>query len=341
VRLLYHSALAIIKAFFFKRSLLVAENILLRQQLIIFKRSAKKPALKTSDRIIIAFIAKLYRNWKNALLIISPDTIIKWHRKGFRLYWNWKSRGKPGRTTIPEELKDLIRKMSSENPTWGAPRIRAELKLLGYTVALSTVTKYMNRKEKPPSQTWRTFLKNHAGQIAGIDFFNVVTINFKVLYCFFVLGHGSRKILHFNVTTNPGQTWTKLQIKQAFPYDTAPKYLFHDRATIFDAEFESYLKTLNIEGVRTGFQAPWENAYTERVIGTIRRECLDEIIILNENHLRKVIREFIDYYHTARTHQSLNDNAPFPRKIETPEKGKIKSVAFLGGLQHRYFRQAA
>jgi hypothetical protein len=217
LKILYYAILAILKAFFLNRSFLAAENILLCQQLIILKRSVKRPILKRSDRIIITIITKLYRNWKKVLLIISLDTIIKWHRKRFRLYWQWKSHRKPGRTTISNELKELIRKMSSENPTWGAPRIRAELKLLGYTVAVSTIAKYMNRKEKPPSQTWRTFLTNHAHQIAGIDFFNVVTINFKVLYCFVVLGHGSRKIIHFNVTTNPGQAWTKLQIKQAFP----------------------------------------------------------------------------------------------------------------------------
>jgi transposase InsO family protein len=332
---------AILRGFFADRQALIAENILLRQQLIILKRSSKKPTLKKRERLLFMLIAKTCQHWKDALLIVKPDTIIKWHRKGFRLYWTWKSSQRIGRKAIPVEIKDLIQKMSNENLTWGAPRIRAELKLLGHTIALSTVAKYMRRKEKPPSQTWRTFLKNHANQIVGIDFFTVITINFKMLHCFVALCHGNRKILHFNVTEHPGQKWVNLQVKQAFPYDTAPKYLVHDRARVFGDRFKAFLETLGITDIKNGFQAPKQNAYVERVIGTFRRECLDHIIILNEKHLRKVLREFIGYYNDSRTHQSLNDNSPNPREIEPPEKGEVHSIPFLGGLHHRYYRQAA
>ncbi|MDR3012718.1 MAG: integrase core domain-containing protein [Chitinispirillales bacterium] len=340
-----HSVSAILKAIFLPRSILVAENILLRQQLGILKRSTKKATFRNWDRVFFTLITKLCcnYNWKNALLIIKPDTVIRWHRKGFRLYWKWKSRRgkKAGRKTIPYELKKMVGQMTTENPIWGAPRIRAELKLLGYTIALSTVAKYMRRNKKPPSQTWRTFLKNHAYQIAGIDFFNAVTVDFKILYCLIVLEHGSRKILHFNVTTNPGQVWTNLQVKQAFPFDSAPKYVVHDRATVFGPAFDKCLKTLGIKSVRTGFRAPWQNAYTERVIGTIKRECLDHVILFNEKHLRKIMKEFVDYYNNSRTHLSLNGNSPNPRITQPPEVGEVRSIEFLGGLHHRYYRKAA
>lgn len=229
----------LLKASFSSRSRLVAENLALRQQLVVLQRTGKRPRLRKRDRIFWAWLSRLWHGWQSALLIVQPETVIRWHRQGFRLYWRWKSHSRqPGRPKIDAEIRNLIRRISGENPTWGAPRILPELHLLSYSVAESTVARYMARPRRPPSSTWRAFLDNHIGQIAAIDFFTVPTITFRILYCFIVLRHDRRRLVHVNVTANPTAQWTARQVRQAFPYDQAPKYLIRDRDLIYGETFQ-------------------------------------------------------------------------------------------------------
>ena len=230
--------------------------------------------------------------------------------------------------------------MSRENPTWGVPRILSELLLLGHEVAESTVAKYMVRQAKPPSPTWRTFLKNHVGQIVAVDFFTVATITFRVFYVFVVLRHDRRRIAHFNVTANPTAQWAAQQIVEAFPFDEIPRFLLRDRDSIYGQVFRDKVEHMGIEEVLIAPRAPWQNPYAERVIGSIRRECLDHVIILNEDHLRHILSEYFAYYHEARAHLSLDRNSPDPRQVQPPQTGKVVATEYLGGLHHCYTRAA-
>ena len=272
---------------------------------------------------------------------MQPETVIRWHRKGFKLYWRWKSRaGKPGRPRIEHEIRDLIRRMSRENPTWGAPRILSELLLLGYDVAEGTVAKYLVRSRKPPSQTWRTFLDNHMPDIAACDFFTLPTASFRVLYVFIVLRHDRRQVVHFNVTTNPSAEWTAQQIVNAFPFDEAPRFLIRDRDGIYGKYFRDRVDAVGIEEVPTAPRSPWQNPYAERIIGSIRRECLNHLIVLGETHLKRILISYFDYYHHCRPHWSLSRNSPTPRELEPRYQGKVVSISQVGGLHHRYSRAA-
>lgn len=230
--------------------------------------------------------------------------------------------------------------MSKENATWGAPRIQAELHLLGFDLAESTVANYMVKHRKPPSQTWRTFLKNHMKNTAAIDFFTVPTIRFRILFCFIVMKHDRRRIVHFNVTTNPTAVWTVQQVVNAFPDDTAPKYLIRDRDAIYGEYFRLRVKNMGIKEVLIAPKSPWQNPYVERVIDSIRRECLDHVIIWNESHMLKILKEYFEYYHAVRTHQSLDRNSPVAREVEPPSEGRVTSIPIVGGLHHRYSRAA-
>jgi len=333
-------AAAFLKASFSSRSCLVAENLVLRQQLVVLQRTSKRLRLRKRDRIFWVWLSRLWRGWQSALLIVQPETVVRWHRQGFRLYWRWKSRSRPGRPKIGAQIRNLIRRMSTDSPTWGAPRILSELYLLGYSVAESTVAKYMVRPRKPSSPTWRAFLNSHIGQIAAIDFFTVPTVTFRILYCFIVLRHDRRQLVHVNVTANPTAQWTARQVRQAFPYDEAPKYLIRDRDSIYGKVFRQSIKQMDIEEVLIAPRSPWQNPYAEWMIGSIRRECLDHVIALNKNHLRHILAEYVEYYNNFRPHLSLQRNAPSPRAVEPPEKGKIVAVPYLGGLHRRYTRAA-
>jgi len=319
---------------------MLTENLALRHQLGILQRSVKRPKLRQRDRILWVWLSRLWPNWHSCLLIVKPDTVIRWHRDGFRLYWRWKSRKKPGRPKIDAEIRNLIRHMSLENASWGSPRIQSELALLGYTVDQSTVAKYMFRHRKPPSQTWRTFLSNHVPDIAAIDFFVVATVRFQLIYCFIVLRHNRRCVVHFNVTAHPTARWTGQQIVNAFPYDEAPRFLIRDRDGIYGHDFRERVKHMGIEEVVTAPRSPWQNPYAERVIGSIRRECLDHVIVLNERHLRRILTSYFAYYHESRTHLSLERNSPVPRRVEHPSEGKVIAIPQVGGLHHRYCRAA-
>ncbi len=331
---------ALIRAFLQPRAAILAENLALRHQLGILQLSVKRPRLRKRDRILWVWLSRFWANWRSCLIVVKPETVLRWQRDGFRLYWRWKSRSKPGRPKIDAEIRSLIRRMSRENATWGSPRIQSELALLGYTVDQSTVAKYMFRHRKPPSQTWRTFLENHVHDIAAIDFFVVPTVRFQLLYCLVVLRHDRRRVVHFNVTAHPTARWTGQQIVEAFPYDEAPRFLIRDHDGIYGVDFRERVEHMGIEEVVIAYRSPWQSPYVERLIGSIRRECLNHVIVLNEAHLRRILTSYFVYYHESRTHLSLDRNSPIPRKVEAPSCGRVIAIPQVGGLHHRYTRAA-
>jgi transposase InsO family protein len=308
---------------------------------IIVSSTKPRPRLRWRDRLFWVVLARLFSGWRDWLKVIQPETVLRWHRAGFRLFWRWKSGGgKPGRPTIPQEVIRLIRRMARENATWGAPRIQAELRLLGHEVAESTVAKYLPRGRKPPSPNWRTFLRNHVGVLASIDLFVVPTATFGLLYGLVILCHQRRRVAHFNVTAHPTATWVAQQLREAFPFGQAPRYLIRDRDGVYGEEVVHCLKSLGIEAVVTAPRSPWQNPFVERLIGTLRRELLDHVIVLGERHLMRLLSSFFAYYHEARCHQSLDGNAPEPRAVEPPERGAVVSIPMVGGLHHVYRRAA-
>ncbi len=319
------------------------ETLALRHQLIVLKRSQRgRLRLDSADRLLWVWLSRFWSNWRSALLIVKPETVIAWHRRGFRWYWRWKSRhGEPGRPTIDLEIRELIRKMSLANPLWGAPRIHGELLKLGIKVSQATVAKYMARPQRPPSQTWRAFLNNHVSQLVSTDFFVVSTVTFRVLYVFIVLAHQRRRLLHFNVTANPTSEWTAQQLIEAFPWGNAPRYLLRDRDSIYEGSFRQRLRGMAIQEVLTAPGSPWQNSYAERLVGSIRRECLDHIMVLNESSLRRILKSYFQYYLGSRTHLSLGKDSPVPRTIHPPDLGAVVEIPEVGGLHHRYERQAA
>lgn len=323
------------------RGRLAAENLALRQQLAVLKHANPRPKLGRRDRIFWVWLARLWAGWRSALVIVKPETVIGWHRQGFRLYWRWKARAGPaGRPRVTQEIRDLIRRMARENPLWGAPRIAAELHFLGYDVADSTVARYLPRGRRPPSPNWRTFLANHGGQIAAIDFFTVPTATFRVLSCCLILRHARRRVVHLRVTAHPTAAWAAQQVVEAFPYAEAPRFLLHDRDGIFGEAFRRRVRRLGIRDVRIAPHAPWQNLYLERLIGSIRRECLNHVIALGETHLSRPLAAYLCYYHEARPHLGLARNAPVPRAVEAPTGGMIVALPRVGGLHHRYARAA-
>jgi putative transposase len=338
ITLLLHAILAALKT----RHQLAMENLALRHQVQVLRRSGKRPRLTRADRGFWVLLSRIWRDWRNGLVIVKPDTVVRWHRTGFKLYWRWKSRRrKRGRPHVSLEVMALVRKISLTNPLWGAPRIHGELLKLGIDLAQSTISKYMAHPRRPPSQTWKTFLRNHLGETASIDFFTVPTATFRVLYVFLVLSHNRRRVIHFNVTEFPSAKWTARQLIETFPWDTAPEFLLRDRDSIYGHEVVRTIHNLCAEQILTAPRSPWQNPYVERVIGSIRRECLDHMIVVNENHLRKVLNEYFRYYTESRTHLALGKDCPEPREIEPPEMGEIVAVPHVGGLHHRYTRIAA
>jgi len=321
---------------------LVLENIALRHQLEVLRRTKPTPRLKMLDRLLWVFLSRIWSNWKRDLVIVRSETVIGWHRKGWRLYWKWKSRPKQkGRPPISVEIRDLIRRISRDNQLWGAPRIHGELLKLGVEVSEATVARYMVKCPRPPSQTWRTFIKNHMPEIVAIDFFTVPTVAFQTLYVLVILSLDRRRIVHINVTDSPTADWTSLQLTQAFPFDTAPRFLIRDRDSIYGKKVVDTLKAMGVHQIITSRKSPWQNGHCERVIGSIRRECLDHIVVLHDRHLRKVLRQYLGYYHESRTHLGLAKDCPVSRAAQGPKTGEIKSEPVLGGLHHRYFREAA
>ena len=329
-------------AAFRSRATLHLENLALRQQLGVLRRSVKRPELTSADRLLWVWLYKVWNDWRSCLVIVKPETVIAWHRKGFRLFWTWKVRhGQPGRPAVAKDVRELIRRMSRENPLWGAPRIHGELLKLGIDVGETSVGKYMVRGRKPPLQTWRTFLENHVKTLVSVDFFTVPTIRFQILYVFLVLAHDRRRVLHFGVTAHPTAEWTAQQLREAFPWNAAPRYLLRDRDRIFGDEFTKQVKDMGIEEVLSAPRSPWQRAYVERLIGTLRRECLDHVIVFNETSLYRHVKSFMAYYEKSRTHLALAKDAPEPRAVDRPENGSVVAIPQLSGLHHRYQRRAA
>ena len=315
----------------------MAEILVLRHQLNIQRRRLpKSQTFSATDRLIFAALYRLVPTIINALAIVKPETIIKWHRAGFKSYWRWKSRRLGGRPIVPLEVRRLIREMSIANPLWGAPRIHGELLKLGFDIGQTSLAKYMAWRRAPPSQGWKTFLHNHADGIAAMDLFVVPTISFRPLYGLLILGHGRRRILWFGVTAHPTAEWIANQITEACGWEQAPRYLIRDRDRAYGEIFIRRLRSMGIRDRPTSPGSPWQNGYSERLIGSIRRECVDHIIILGEQHLRHVLLSYMKYYNEVRTHLSLEKDAPVSRTIE--RAGHILCRPVLGGLHHQYVR---
>ena len=333
------SALVSVLSFRFRsRASLELELVALRHQLTVLRRQRpRRLRLYSADRLLWVWLYRVWPQVLDGLVIAKPATVVKWHRKGFRIYWRWRSRCS-GRPKTSPEIRALIRRMSRANPLWGAPRIHGELLKLGIEVSQATVGRHLPRRRDAPSPTWRSFLQNHMTAIAAVDMFVVATATFKLLYAVIVLNHERRRVIHFDVTQNPTEVWRARQITESFPWDTAPRYLLRDRDTSYGIGFRNRVRAMGIEEVLTAPRSPWQNPYAERIIGSIRRECLDHVIIFNETHLRRLLS---CYYHRSRTHLSLNKDCPAPRQIQPPSAGKIVAFPELGGLHHRYERRAA
>src|ERR1700674_5755147 len=329
--------LAVLASPFKSNIRLEAENAVLRHQLIILRRKLKgRPRLTNNDRW---FFVQLYRWFPSilpVLMIIRPETLVGWHRAGFRRYWRWKSCRRGGRPQIETELRALIRQMSTENLLWGAPRIHGELLKLGFEVAQSSVAKYMVKQRGPPSQQWRTFLRNHALDIAAMDLFIAPSPGFDLLYGLVIVRLDRRDLVWINVTTNPTAEWVARQITEAFPWNEAPHYLVRDRDRVYGAAVKRRLRAMGIRDKPIAPAAPWQNGFAEPLIGSIRLECVDHIVVLGEAHLCRILRKYAAYYNELRTHRSLNKDAPIHRAIQ--HRGGIVSAPILGCLHHHYCR---
>jgi transposase InsO family protein len=323
------------------RAALHLEILALRHQLAVVNRS-RRPRLRltAADRLLWAWLSQTWSGWRPALVLVKPTTVLAWHRRGCRLFWTWKRRHRTGRPAAAPEVRALIRRMSTANPLWGAPRIHGELQKLGIAVSQSTVARYMPRRHTPPSQPWRTFLANHVGQIMAADFFVVPTVPYRLLFVLVILAHNRRRIVHLAVTDHPTAAWTAQQFRNAFPEDDAPRYLLHDRDSAF-TDVVGTIAAMHIHEVVTAPRSPWQNAYVERVIGSIRRECLDHVIVLSVAGLQRVLAAYIAYYMSARTHLSLDQDAPASRPARPPSTGRIVEIPQVNGLHHRYDRAAA
>ena len=319
------------------RVALEAEILVLRQQINVLRRaSSKRPPFISIDRLILGGVCRLFPKMYDALAIVRPDTVVRWHRAGFRSYWRWKSRRRCGRPTVPLEIRRLIREMSIANPLWGAPRIHGELLKLGIDIGQTSVAKYMARRRVPPSQGWKTFLRNHADGIVAMDLFVVPTISFRLLYGLLIMGHGRRQILWFGVTAHPTAEWIANQLTEACGWEQIPRYLIRDRDRAYGEIFMRRVRSIGIRDRPTSPRSPWQNAYAERLIGSIRRECIDHIVVVGERHLRHVLLSYKEFYNDTRTHLALNKDAPMSRAAQTA--GRIICHPILGGLHHQYGR---
>src|ERR1039457_5365082 len=328
---LFCFVLAVLASPFKSKSRLEAENAVLRHQLIVLRRKVQgRVRLTNNDRWFLIQLYRWFPSILNVLTIIRPETLVRWHRAGFRWYWRWKSRPRGGRPHIEADLRALIRQMSMENPLWGAPRIHGELLKLGFDVAQSSVAKYMVKRRGPPSQGWRTFLRNHAPDITAMDLLIVPTVGFDLLYGFVIVRLDRRELVWINVTTNPTAEWIARQLTEAFPWDETPRYLIRDRDRIYGSMVTRRMRAMGIRDKPTAPASPWQNGFAERLIGSIRRECLDHIVVLGEAHLRQILRSYTSYYNDIRTHRSLDKDAPDSRPVQ--RIGSINSHTILGRL---------
>ncbi len=327
-----------LRALFRSKHEQVILELALRQQLAVYHRTRPRPRLEPIDRAFWVAMRRWSSRWAETLVVVKPETVIGWHRAGFRLYLRRIFRPGPGRPRIPTEVRDLIRRMAQENG-WGARRIHAELEKLDIQLGLATVSRYLPKRSSDPlqRQRWRTFLRNHRDTIGAMDFMVVPTVRFELLYVWFLIEHGSRRIAHFNVTRSPTSGWVIQQLRESFPDDSAPRYVIHDRDTIFGARVDAAIQALDTEPIHTAYHCPWQNAYAERWIGTCRRELLDHVIVLDARHLRRLLAAYVDYYNADRVHTRTRD-APSGRPTEPRLSSTAQVIALpsVGGLQHRY-----
>ncbi len=340
------AVLAAVRVFVRSRSDTALEVLALRQQVAVLKRQRPRPTLTRLDRFFWTSLGHLWPRWSDVLLIVKPETVVRWHRAGFRLYWRWRSRHRGGRPRISEEIRLFIRRLAAENAGWGAPRIHGELVKLGFNVSERSVARYLRRLPRRGNSgtRWSAFLANHREAVVACDFFTVPTATFQLLSCFFVIEHARRKILHFNVTREPTAAWVVQQLRDVFPGDGRHRFILFDHDSTFDGDVTGFLKATGLDPTRTGIQAPWQNGLAERWVGSCRRELLDSIIALNERHLYRLIRQYVDYYHHDRIHDALEKDAPNRRPIEPKPSAHatVISTARVGGLHHRYsWRDAA
>jgi transposase InsO family protein len=327
----------IVAGLFRSRIALQTEILVLRQQLIVLQRkSPKRLVFSNIDRLVLVSLYRISPKVIDALKILKPATVIAWHRAGFRAYWRWKSRPRGGRPTASNEVRKLIREISTANPLWGAPRIHGELLKLGINVGQTTVAKYMARKRRPPSQDWKTFLRNHANGIAAMDMFVVPTVSFRLLYGLLILQHARRELVWLGVTAHPSAAWIVQQLREAYGWKEVPRYLIRDRDSAYGEVFRRRVGAMGIRDRPISARSPWQNGCAERVIGSIRRDCLDHVVIFGERHLRHLLQSYQRYYNEARTHLSLHKDTPAPRKVQAV--GRVISVPILGGLHHQYVR---
>jgi putative transposase len=322
--------------------LLAAPRIALQHQLAVLRRQRPgRPQLSSLDRLLWVWLYRIWPQVIDTMILVKPATVVQWHRKGFRHHWRRRSR-RPGRPKIGTEIRALIRRMSRANPLWGAPRIHGELLKLGIKISQATVGRWMPWRPRVPSPTWRSFLRNHLPDLAAIDMFVVATATFQLLYTLIVLSLDRRRVVHFEVTPTLTQGWLSGQMTEAFPWDTAPRYLLRDRDKSYGPAFRHRVRAMGITEVITAPRSPWQNPYVERLVGSIRRECLDHVIILSEHHLRRVLSSYFLYHHEARTHLSLDKDCPRPRPVQLLSAGhNIIAFPEVGGLHHRYECRAA
>jgi len=313
-------------------------ELILRQQLAVYAQARPRPRLTPTDRAFWIALHRLWPRWRELLVVVKPETVVRWHRKGFRLYWRALSQRGPGRPRIPQEVRELIHRLALENG-WRARKIQGELSKLGFTISLATVSRYLPKHLPDPGrrQRWMTFLRNHRDAIAAMDFCVVPTVSLQPLYVWFVINHGRRRLIHFNVTTNPSARWVIQQLREAFPHNSASRYLVYDNDSIFSAEVTAAVRSFGIDPVRTAYRSPWQNPIAERWVGTCRRELLDHVIVFGEHHLRRLLANYVAYYNAERVHTRLGDS-PDGRQIETRPSPTARVVGLprVGGLHHRY-----
>ncbi len=327
---------------FSSREDLVLENLALRQQLLTLYAKRPHRRLPALHKLFWVALRTFWSGWTRPLVLVTPRTVVNWHRAGFRLYWTWVSRARHvgGRKRASKEVRTLIFRMVAENPTWGAPRIHGELLKLGFNLSERSVSRWVRRSPRDPDpvKRWLTFLRNHREVIAAMDFFTVPTLTFGVLYCFFVIGHDRRKILRFNVTRNPNALWVAQQLREAWAYKQPQRFLLFDRDSKFGADVVSGVRDIGSQPTRIAFRSPWQNGVAERWVGSCRRDLLDHVIVLNERHLKRLMSEYLFYYHDDRTHLGLAKDTPAgrPTAIRHRAESKVHSLPRLGGLHHRY-----
>jgi putative transposase len=324
---------------------LLAENALLRHQLIILRRQIKRPVYRNTDRVLLVFLARMVRTWKQALFLVQPETLLRWHRELFGVFWKRKSKAHSRKPRLSPETITLIKEMAVNNRLWGAERIRGELLKLDIRVSKRTIQKFMRhvRTTQPRGQNWRTFLRNHAAETWACDFLQVTDLFFRPFFAFFIIELQSRKVIHVNVTRSPTDPWVAQQLREATPYGHTPTYLIRDNDRKFGQNFARVATTSGIKVLRTPYRTPWANAICERFLGSVRRECLDHFLILHEKQLYRLLKAYVGYFNRARPHQGIHQQIPVPSVPSAPEhdwSDKVISVPILGGLHHDYQRAA-